>query len=116
MLDIEYNPYGADLLRPEPGQHAQLDHRRSSTSTTPRPAAGPVIYTTTDWWTHLHRQHAGFAANDPLWIARYSTSAGTLPAGWGFYTIWQYADSGIFPGDQDVFNGDYSRLQALANG
>ena len=26
------------------------------------------------------------------------------------------ADSGIFPGDQDTFNGDFCRVQALANG
>ena len=75
-----------------------------------------VIYTTTDWWTTCTGNYSGFAANDPLWIANYNGSAGTLPAGWGFYTIWQYADSGAMAGDQDVFNGDYSRVQALANG
>jgi GH25 family lysozyme M1 (1,4-beta-N-acetylmuramidase) len=49
-----------------------------------------------------------------LWIARYSSTPGTLPAGWGYYTFWQYADSGTFPGDQDRFNGDYSQLQRIA--
>ena len=47
-------------------------------------------------------------------IARYASSVGTLPAGWGFYTFWQYADAGTYPGDQDVFNGAFDRLQALA--
>ena len=28
---------------------------------------------------------------------------GTLPAGWDYYTFWQYADSRAFPGDQDRF-------------
>ena len=28
--------------------------------------------------------------------------------------MWQNADSGTFPGDQDVFNGTYAQLQALA--
>ena len=28
------------------------------------------------------------------------------------WTFWQYADSGVNPGDQDVFNGDTSSLQA----
>jgi len=37
-----------------------------------------------------------------------------LPAGWGGYTIWQYNDKGTFPGDQDVFNGDYGALRAFA--
>jgi GH25 family lysozyme M1 (1,4-beta-N-acetylmuramidase) len=31
-------------------------------------------------------------------------------------TIWQFAEAGTFPSDQDYFNGDYSRVQALANG
>ena len=34
--------------------------------------------------------------------------------GWGFYTFWQYADSGSQPGDQDVFNGAYTQLKVLA--
>jgi GH25 family lysozyme M1 (1,4-beta-N-acetylmuramidase) len=76
----------------------------------------PVIYTTTDWWTTCTGNSATFASTNPLWIARYASSAGTLPAGWGYYTFWQYADSGTFPGDQDQFNGAYDRLQALANG
>ena len=61
-------------------------------------------------------RHGSFATTSPFWIARYSTSAGTLPAGYGFYTFWQYADSGTFPGDQDYFNGPMSGLQNLANG
>jgi GH25 family lysozyme M1 (1,4-beta-N-acetylmuramidase) len=76
----------------------------------------PVIYTTTDWWTTCTGDYSGFASDDPLWVANYSASGGgTLPAGWGYYTFWQYADSGSEPGDQDVFNGAYSGLQALAD-
>ena len=57
-----------------------------------------------------------FAANDPLWIARYASTAGTLPAGWPYYSFWQYASSGVFPGDQDTWNGDYAGLQRMALG
>jgi hypothetical protein len=49
-------------------------------------------------------------------VARYSSTVGTLPYAWSYYTFWQYADSGTFPGDQDRFNGAYSQLQAIANG
>jgi GH25 family lysozyme M1 (1,4-beta-N-acetylmuramidase) len=77
----------------------------------------PVIYSTTDWWSTCTGNYGGFASYDPLWIANYGTSGGgPLPRGWGFYTFWQYADAGSMPGDQDVFNGSYSRLQALAKG
>jgi GH25 family lysozyme M1 (1,4-beta-N-acetylmuramidase) len=74
-----------------------------------------TIYTTTDWWTTCTGNSSAFAANDPLFVARYATAVGTLPAGWGFYTFWQYADSGTFPGDQDKFNGPITGLQNLAN-
>ncbi|KAJ7789070.1 glycoside hydrolase superfamily [Mycena olivaceomarginata] len=59
---------------------------------------------------------AKFAANNPLWIARYSSSIGTLPAGWSFTTFWQYADSGPNPGDQDLFNGDAAGPKRMATG
>jgi GH25 family lysozyme M1 (1,4-beta-N-acetylmuramidase) len=114
MLDIEYNPYGATCYGLS--QSAMVNwiaafvneyHARTS--------RWAVIYSTTDWWTTCTGNSAAFASNDPLFIARYASTVGTLPAGWGFYTFWQYADSGTFPGDQDVFNGSHDRLLALAN-
>jgi GH25 family lysozyme M1 (1,4-beta-N-acetylmuramidase) len=112
-LDIEYNPYGSECYRLTRSQmvswlwnfvreYAYKEH------------AYPVIYTTTDWWSTCTGNYAGFGKYDPLWIARYAASAGALPRGWGFYTFWQYAPSGPLPGDQDVFNGTYTRLKALA--
>lgn len=41
-----------------------------------------VIYTTTDWWTTCTGNSAAFASTNPLWIARYASTIGTLPAGW----------------------------------
>ena len=114
-LDIEYNPYGGTCyglsqssMRSWISSFINEYHYRTS--------RWPVIYTTTDWWTTCTGNYSGFATNDPLWIARYSSSPGTLPAGWTYYTFWQYASSGVFPGDQDYFNGAYDRLQALALG
>jgi GH25 family lysozyme M1 (1,4-beta-N-acetylmuramidase) len=114
-LDIEYNPYGATCYGLSQSAmrswiHAFVNEYHYRTG------RWAVIYSTTDWWTTCTGNNdATFAQNDPLWIARYSSSAGTLPYGWGFYTFWQWADSGVFPGDQDVFNGDSTRLLALAN-
>ena len=70
-----------------------------------------VIYTTTDWWTTCTGNSAAFASTNPLWIARYASSIGTLPAGWAYTTFWQYADSGPNPGDQDEFNGSLQGLK-----
>ncbi|SEO96931.1 Lyzozyme M1 (1,4-beta-N-acetylmuramidase), GH25 family [Actinacidiphila rubida] len=74
-----------------------------------------TIYTSTNWWTTCTGNTTAFASHDPLFVARYASSAGTLPAGWPFYTFWQHADSGTFPGDQDYFNGPMSGLRNLAN-
>jgi GH25 family lysozyme M1 (1,4-beta-N-acetylmuramidase) len=114
-LDIEYNPYGNECYNLTKSQmtawiwdfvneYAFDEH------------VYPVIYTTSNWWSACTGNASGFQNYDPLWIACYCSTAGTLPAGYGYYTFWQYADSGSLPGDQDVFNGSYSRLQALALG
>src|SRR5664279_5457238 len=64
----------------------------------------PIIYTTRDWWASCTASTTSLAAADPLWVARYASSPGTLPAGWPTWRIWQYASSGRLPGDQDAFN------------
>jgi GH25 family lysozyme M1 (1,4-beta-N-acetylmuramidase) len=114
VLDIEYNPYGATCYGLSQSQMVTWISNFINEYAY-REGVYPVIYTTTDWWTTCTGNYSGFAGVSPLWIANYSASGGgTLPSGWGYYTFWQYADSGSQPGDQDVFNGAYSRLQALA--
>ncbi|KAJ3484678.1 hypothetical protein NLI96_g5480 [Meripilus lineatus] len=76
----------------------------------------PVLYTTTSWWKSCTGNSASFGSTNPLWIARWASSIGTLPAGWSYTTFWQYADSGPNPGDQDLFNGDLAGLKRLALG
>lgn len=114
-LDIEYNPYGAECYGLTKAQMTSwiwsfVNEYAFDTG------VYPVIYSTYDWWSTCTSSATGFASFDPFWIARYASTAGTLPAGYSFYTFWQYADSGSEPGDQDVFNGTLSRLQALARG
>lgn len=121
LLDIEYDPYTAtDGTNTCYGlSAAQMVGwiRDFSNTVLSRTGRLPAIYSTTNWWGQCTGNTSAFGAN-PLFIARYVSSTaygpGTLPAGWGSYTMWQWADSGIFPGDQDVFNGDASALRALA--
>ncbi|MFG3052506.1 lysozyme [Kitasatospora sp. NPDC048239] len=114
-LDIEYNPYGATCFGLS--QSAMVSWIRSFSNTVhTRTGRYPTIYTTTNWWSTCTGNNGGFGTTNPLWIARYASSVGTLPNGWSYQTIWQYADSGTFPGDQNVFNGAFDRIQALANG
>lgn len=111
-IDLEYNPYGPSCYGLS--QSAMVAWIRDMANTV-KALSGrdPVFYTSTSWWTLCTGNNATFSIN-PLWIARYSTSVGTLPASWTFHTIWQYSDSGIFPGDQNRFNGALDRLQAFA--
>ncbi|KAF8068677.1 glycoside hydrolase family 25 protein [Lyophyllum atratum] len=114
-LDIEYNPNGATCY----GLSASaMVSWVSDFSNTYHSATGryPIIYTTTDWWTTCTGNSPAFGATNPLWIARYASSIGTLPAGWSTASFWQYADSGPNPGDQDLFNGDAAGLQRMASG
>jgi GH25 family lysozyme M1 (1,4-beta-N-acetylmuramidase) len=111
--DLEYNPYGATCYGKTQAQMVAWIHDFANTVRT-RTGRDAVFYTSTSWWTQCTGNSAAFA-NNPLWIPRYGSSVGTLPASWSFQTIWQYADSGVFPGDQDRFNGALARLQAFAH-
>jgi GH25 family lysozyme M1 (1,4-beta-N-acetylmuramidase) len=112
-LDIEYNPYGATCYGLSQSAMrtwiASFINRYES-----RTGRWAVIYTTTNWWSTCTGNYSGFSANDPLWIARYASAVGTLPAGYSTYSFWQWDDAGTFPGDQDVWNGTLARLQVLA--
>ena len=118
-VDLEYNPYGSDCYNmTQAGMRTWIaDFLNRYRTRTGRYA---VIYTTTDWWKRCTGNYSGFASKHPLWLARYGSSSGTLPAGWGFYTFWQYTQTGRVSGvsgavDRDYFNGLRSRLIALAN-
>jgi GH25 family lysozyme M1 (1,4-beta-N-acetylmuramidase) len=68
----------------------------------------------------LTRLAAGTLTVAAAWVARWSSTPGTLPAGAPYHTFWQYTASGSVAGvsgavDRNSFNGDRSRLIALAN-
>jgi GH25 family lysozyme M1 (1,4-beta-N-acetylmuramidase) len=115
VLDIEWNPYGASCYGLSKSAMVSWikDFTKTYKSRTGRDA---VIYTATTWWKDCTGDYAGFAKTNPLWVARYNTSPGVLPKGWGFHTIWQYTSTGAEVGDRDKFNGAMDRLKALANG
>ncbi|WP_436738907.1 lysozyme [Streptomyces sp. BBFR102] len=115
VLDIEWNPYGDQCYGLS--QSAMVEWVRDFLNTyKARTGRDAVIYTATSWWSSCTGNYAGFGATNPLWVARYASSVGELPAGWGFYTMWQYTSTGPIVGDHNHFNGAYDRLQALAKG
>jgi GH25 family lysozyme M1 (1,4-beta-N-acetylmuramidase) len=115
-LDIEWNPYsgGACYGLSRTGMASWI--RAFSTEYHARTTRYPVIYTANSWWSQCVGTAGNFSATSPLWVAQYNASAGAMPYPWGYYTFWQNADHGVFPGDQDRFNGAYSQLKAIANG
>ncbi|GAA1430127.1 hypothetical protein GCM10009616_13870 [Microlunatus lacustris] len=110
VLDIEYNPYGATCYGKSKTAMVTWirDFTREYKRLTKRDA---VIYTTTDWWRTCTGNSPAFSTTNPLWLARYGPSVGTLPAGWGWATFWQYTDK---PLDQNRFSSTYARLKVLA--
>ncbi|MET7683462.1 lysozyme [Streptomyces sp. NPDC005423] len=114
VLDIEWNPYGDSCY----GKSADAmtgwigDFLSRYKARTGRDA---VIYTSASWWNSCTGGYRGFAAN-PLWVARYASSAGELPAGWPAYTMWQYTSTGPTVGDHDRFNGSPDALGQFAAG
>ncbi|MEW2626011.1 lysozyme [Streptomyces sp. NPDC048106] len=113
VLDIEWNPYGGDCYGKSKSQMVGWirDFLNRYKARTGRAA---VIYTATTWWTKCTGNYGGFSAN-PLWIARYASTAGTLPAGWSYYTMWQYTSTGKTVGDHDRFNGGKEQLKTFAS-
>ncbi|KAF9269719.1 glycoside hydrolase family 25 protein [Marasmius fiardii PR-910] len=115
VLDIEFNPSGATCYGLTPAAMVSWIKDFSDTYHA-KTSRFPIIYTNTNWWKECTGNSAAFSSTNPLWIARYSSTVGELPAGWSFQTFWQFADSGPNPGDQDNFNGDAAGLKRIATG
>jgi len=118
-LDLEYNPYGSTCygLSHDDMRVWIFDFIWTYAVRANRYA---VIYTNLDWWTRCTGNWTGPWNNHPLWVARWSSSPGTLPGNAPFYTFWQYTSTGRVSGiagnvDRNYFNGSTARLVALAN-
>lgn len=112
-LDIEHNPYGEVCYGLDPARMSQWIADFSNTYHA-RTGRFPAIYTTAKWWDRCTGANPDFGVNNPLWVARYNDEIGALPAGWDFHTIWQYDNKGVFPGDQNAFNGNEDQLAQFA--
>ncbi len=75
----------------------------------------PMITTSFTWWNNCTANTSAFATTNPFWLDSYTnTPPNPIPAGTATWTMWQSATSGLFPGGQDQFNGNWTQLQALA--
>ena len=115
LLDIEYNPYsslGNTCYNYSPAAMVQWI-KDFSAQVNARTGRLPMIYTTTDWWSRCTGNSAAFTTQ-PLHIAAYSSTLGTLPNGWDFHSVWQYSDNGPFAGDSNIWNGTLEDLKTFA--
>jgi GH25 family lysozyme M1 (1,4-beta-N-acetylmuramidase) len=110
VLDIEGNPYGRRCYGLTPA--AMTGWIRVFVRTYhARTGWWPVINTFTSWWKACTGNTLVFAARDPLWVNAHGRTASPLPAGWTSYTVWQWAETGTYPADQDVIPARlFSRL------
>ncbi|MEB3962856.1 lysozyme [Streptomyces kunmingensis] len=116
-LDIEYNPYSKKKCYGLSKGRMVSWIKSFSGEVKRRTGRHPVIYTNYHWWKTCTGNSRAFATNHALWLARYNVSAGALPAGWSFWTFWQYDNGGGgLPGDQNLFNGSMNQLREFARG
>jgi len=121
MLDIEWPWAGSGSAYPCYGlsQSAMVAWIRAFVNRVRERTGRPtMIYTNVNWWAPCTGNNGSFG-NQPLFIARYASTPGPLPAGWRRFTMWQYTSSATVPGvsggvDHDVFNGRPADLAALA--
>lgn len=114
-LDIEENPYGKKCYGLSAAKMTGWVWSFSN-EVARQSGRRPVIYTSTKWWNTCTGRSTSFARRHPLWLADWHSSPGPLPAGWSYRSIWQHANSGPLPGDQDQWNGSYAQLKKFAAG
>jgi GH25 family lysozyme M1 (1,4-beta-N-acetylmuramidase) len=105
MLDMEYNPYGAECYGLTTTAMVSWISRFDS-EIKARTGQLPIIYSPRSWWDTCTGGSTGFG-HTPLWVPDYS-SAGTppLPAGWGTWASWQYTSTGTVAGISDAGHTD----------
>jgi len=112
MLDMEYNPYGAECYGLSQSQMASwvesFDNEYKSLT-----GRYPILYTSADWWNTCTGGSA-VADQDPLDVAAWGPSPSPLPGGWSDWTIWQYTDANALGMDGDAFNGNSGQLVDFA--
>jgi GH25 family lysozyme M1 (1,4-beta-N-acetylmuramidase) len=114
-MDMEYNPYGDACYGMDQAAMTKWVQDFSN-HVVGRTGRYPAIYTSTSWWNRCVGGSVHFGRTNPLWVAHYTEVLGTLPVGWDFQTIWQWDAAGLFPGDQNLFNGTYEQLVQVALG
>jgi GH25 family lysozyme M1 (1,4-beta-N-acetylmuramidase) len=106
MLDIEYNPYGAECYGLSRSAMISWISQFSS-EVVAKTGEEPVIYGPAPWWQDCTGGATRFG-QFPLWVPDYTSAARpTVTQGWSNYSFWQYSSAGSVkgisaPGDTDL--------------
>jgi len=106
-LVAKYPCYGLTTTQMVAWLHAFINEVKLKTG------SPTMIYTAASWWNQCTGKTKDFAS-EPLDVASWSSKPPTtLPSGWTHWTMWQYADAGSLPGDQDAFYGSAAQLASF---
>ncbi len=114
VLDLEPNPGGSSMSIDEAEEFVEKVFAETG--------RWPGLYSGSYIKEKLGTNPNTILTNCWLWLAQYGNRA-ELPAGWDWWTMWQYTDGiagpephsveGIGPCDRDKFNGDQEALAAF---
>jgi len=109
MLDIEYNPYGAECYGLS--QSAMVTWiARFTGEIRVKTGQEPIIYGPGPWWQDCTGGTSQFA-QFPLWVPDYTTApAPAITPGWSNYGFWQYSSAGTVNGINAPGNTDLDQL------
>jgi GH25 family lysozyme M1 (1,4-beta-N-acetylmuramidase) len=109
MLDIEYNPYGAECYGLS--QSAMVDWiTEFSREVQKRTGENPIIYGPGPWWQTCTGGTSRFG-QFPLWVPDWTTASKPLiTSGWRNYAFWQYSSIGTVNGINAPGNTDLDQV------
>ena len=113
MLDIEYNPYGAECYGLT--QSAMVSWiAQFSAEIQAKTGQDPIIYGPVPWWHDCAGSTSRFA-QFPLWVPYYTSAPRpAITPGWSNYGFWQYSSGGTVNGINAPGNTDLDRLNPAA--
>jgi GH25 family lysozyme M1 (1,4-beta-N-acetylmuramidase) len=109
MLDIEYNPYGAECYGlSQSAMNTWIS--RFSGEVVAKTGEEPVIYGPAPWWQDCTGGASRFS-QFPLWVPDYTSAPKpVVTAGWRTYAFWQYSSAGTIRGIKAPGNTDLDQM------
>ena len=113
MLDIEYNPYGAECYGLSQSAMKTWISQFSG-EIAAKTGDNPVIYGPGPWWQDCTGGASRFS-QFPLWVPDWTTASKPfITAGWSTYAFWQYSSAGTVRGIDAPGNTDLDQMNPAA--